>query len=46
MYVWEGRAIAQITAADVGLVSPILILVAVIGAALTSVVVLPIYVRR
>ena len=44
--VWEGRAIAQITAADVGLVSPILILVAVIGAALTSVVVLPIYVRR
>ena len=44
--VWEGRAIAQITVADVGLVSPILILVAIVGSALASVLVLPLYVRR
>ena len=44
--VWEGRAIAQITVADVGLVSPILIFVAIVGSALASVLVLPLYVRR
>ncbi|MFY9189932.1 MAG: permease-like cell division protein FtsX [Lawsonella sp.] len=44
--VWEGRSIAEITTTDVWLVSPILVIVALVASALASIVTLPLYVRR
>lgn len=44
--VWEGRSIAEITNVDVWLISPILVLVALVSSAVASLVTLPLYVRR